>query len=132
MALDAVEFTRRFLLHVLPSGLVRIRQFGVLSNRVRQQKLDQCRVLLAALGHRPSRQEQPSALPRSCSASAWPTTWHPLSRTSRRPTQLLTARRMNILTKRKRAHVRVGGDSTLVQRLSKLPRSSRGTVGALV
>jgi len=47
MTLEAVEFIRRFLLHVLPSGLVRIRQFGFLSNRVRQHKLEQCRVLLA-------------------------------------------------------------------------------------
>ena len=48
MTLDAVEFIRRFLLHVLPSGFVRIRQFGFLANRVRQQKLLQCRALLAA------------------------------------------------------------------------------------
>jgi hypothetical protein len=46
MTLDAVEFIRRFLLHVLPSGLVRIRQFGFLANRVRKQKLEQCRALL--------------------------------------------------------------------------------------
>ena len=46
MTLDAVEFIRRFLLHVLPSGFVRIRQFGLLANRVRKQKLDQCRALL--------------------------------------------------------------------------------------
>ena len=48
MTLDAVEFLRRFLLHVLPSGLVRIRQFGFLANRVRKSKLDLCRTLLAA------------------------------------------------------------------------------------
>jgi hypothetical protein len=48
MTLDAVEFIRRFLLHVLPSGLVRIRQFGFLANRVRKQKLEQCRTLLGA------------------------------------------------------------------------------------
>jgi len=47
MTLDAVEFIRRFLLHVLPSGFVRIRQFGFLANRVRKQKLLQCRALLA-------------------------------------------------------------------------------------
>jgi hypothetical protein len=47
MTLEAVEFIRRFLLHVLPSGLVRIRQFGFLANRVRQHKLEQCRILLA-------------------------------------------------------------------------------------
>jgi hypothetical protein len=48
MTLDAVEFLRRFLLHVLPTGLVRIRQFGLLANRVRKSKLERCRVLLAA------------------------------------------------------------------------------------
>lgn len=48
MTLDAVEFIRRFLLHVLPSGFVRIRQFGLLANRVRKHKLALCRVLLAA------------------------------------------------------------------------------------
>jgi hypothetical protein len=48
MSLDAVEFLRRFLLHVLPTGLVRIRQFGFLANRVRKSKLERCRVLLAA------------------------------------------------------------------------------------
>jgi hypothetical protein len=47
MTLDALEFLRRFLLHVLPSGLVRIRQFGFLANRFRTQKLQLCRTLLA-------------------------------------------------------------------------------------
>jgi hypothetical protein len=47
MTLDAVEFIRRFLLHVLPGGFVRIRQFGFLSNRVRKEKLALCRTLLA-------------------------------------------------------------------------------------
>ena len=46
MTLDAVEFIRRFLLHVLPRGFVRIRQFGFLANRARRGKLVQCRVLL--------------------------------------------------------------------------------------
>jgi hypothetical protein len=48
MTLDAVEFLRRFLLHVLPTGLVRIRQFGLLSNRERTRKLELCRTLIAA------------------------------------------------------------------------------------
>src|SRR5580693_1719023 len=48
MTLDAIEFLRRFLLHVLPTGLVRIRHFGFLANRVRKSKLDLCRTLLAA------------------------------------------------------------------------------------
>jgi len=54
MTLDAVEFIRRFLLHVLPSGMVRIRQFGFLANRVRQSKLELCRTLLAVLPSHPS------------------------------------------------------------------------------
>jgi len=39
MTLDAVEFIRRFLLHVLPSGFVKIRHFGLLANRNRRQAL---------------------------------------------------------------------------------------------
>lgn len=48
MKLDAVEFMRRFLLHVLPRGFVRIRQFGFLANRVRKKKLVLCRSSLNA------------------------------------------------------------------------------------
>jgi Putative transposase/Transposase zinc-binding domain len=48
MTLDAVEFIRRFLLHILPTGLVRIRQFGFLANRARGNKLALCRALLGA------------------------------------------------------------------------------------
>ena len=48
MTLEAVEFMRRFLLHVLPRGFVRIRQFGLLANRVRKDKLVLCRSLLNA------------------------------------------------------------------------------------
>src|SRR5208282_6658925 len=46
MTLSADEFIRRFLLHVLPNGFQRIRYYGFLGNRHRQQKLDQCRRLL--------------------------------------------------------------------------------------
>jgi hypothetical protein len=46
MDLDAEEFIRRFLLHVLPEGLQRIRYYGFLGNRYRQQKLALCRSLL--------------------------------------------------------------------------------------
>lgn len=46
MTLSAEEFIRRFLLHVLPNGLQRIRYYGFLGNRYRQEKLDQCRQLL--------------------------------------------------------------------------------------
>jgi hypothetical protein len=46
MSLDAVEFMRRFLQHVVPSGFVRIRHFGFLANRFRSEKLKLCRQLL--------------------------------------------------------------------------------------
>ncbi len=46
MTLPAVEFIRRFLLHVLPPGFHRIRYYGFLGNRVRRDKLARCRELL--------------------------------------------------------------------------------------
>ena len=46
MTLSADEFIRRLLLHTLPEGFQRIRYYGFLSNRYRQQKLAQCRRLL--------------------------------------------------------------------------------------
>jgi Putative transposase/Transposase zinc-binding domain len=48
MTLDAIEFVRRFLLHVLPSGFVRIRHYGLLANCHRREKLALCRELLGA------------------------------------------------------------------------------------
>jgi hypothetical protein len=46
MRLDAHEFIRRFLLHVLPRGLQRIRHYGLLCNRLRESRLRMCRHLL--------------------------------------------------------------------------------------
>jgi Putative transposase/Transposase zinc-binding domain len=46
MTLAAEEFIRRFLLHVLPNGFQRIRYYGFLGNRHRQEKLEHCRRLL--------------------------------------------------------------------------------------
>jgi Putative transposase/Transposase zinc-binding domain len=46
MTLDGIEFLRRFLQHVLPTGFVRIRHFGLLANRHREEKLNRCRSLL--------------------------------------------------------------------------------------
>lgn len=48
MTLKTDEFIRRFLLHVLPRGFQRIRQFGLLANRQRRYKLALCRTLLGA------------------------------------------------------------------------------------
>jgi hypothetical protein len=46
MTLDAGQFIRRFLLQVLPSRFMRLRHYGLLVNRDRNQKLARCRVLL--------------------------------------------------------------------------------------
>ena len=46
MTLSAEEFIRRFLLHVLPNGFQRIRYYGFLGNRHREEKPAVCRRLL--------------------------------------------------------------------------------------
>jgi hypothetical protein len=46
MTVSAEEFMRRFLLHILPKGFVRIRHFGVLANFRRSEFIDLCRRLL--------------------------------------------------------------------------------------
>lgn len=46
MTLHSHEFLRRFFLHVLPKGFVRIRHYGLLANRFRNQNLAQARQLL--------------------------------------------------------------------------------------
>lgn len=48
MTLSAEEFLRRFLLHVLPRGFVRIRHFGFMANRQRTARIALCRQLLPA------------------------------------------------------------------------------------
>jgi hypothetical protein len=63
MTLSASEFVRRFLLHVLPSGLVRIRHYGILSNRHRRGNLARCRELLAGGAAVQSEPESAAPLP---------------------------------------------------------------------
>jgi Putative transposase/Transposase zinc-binding domain len=58
MRLSGEEFCRRFLLHVLPEGLQRIRHYGLLSNRHGHARLDRCRELLAQ-APTPSRRPKP-------------------------------------------------------------------------
>jgi hypothetical protein len=50
LTIAAPEFLRRFLLHVTPPGLCRIRHYGFLSNRCKEQQLPRCREVL---GHSP-------------------------------------------------------------------------------
>ncbi len=49
MTLDAVEFLRRFLLHVLPRGFIKIRYYGFLAHPKRTAGLARCRELLEVL-----------------------------------------------------------------------------------
>jgi predicted RNA-binding Zn-ribbon protein involved in translation (DUF1610 family) len=58
MRLDAVEFLRRFLLHVLPKGFPKVRSYGFLANR--SSKLERCRQLLGAEAGHGVRVEEPS------------------------------------------------------------------------
>ena len=46
MTLNADEFIRRFLIHVLPDGFRRIRYYGLFGNRYRTDKLARCRELI--------------------------------------------------------------------------------------
>jgi hypothetical protein len=64
MTLPVAEFIRRFLLHVLPEGFVRIRYYGLLANRHREGNLKRCRELLAG--------QAPAELPATASpGEAW-------------------------------------------------------------
>lgn len=62
MTLAAVEFLRRFSLHILPKGLVRIRQYGLLANRGRGQRLARCRALLGMAADSPTKAEPAPAV----------------------------------------------------------------------
>ena len=46
MTLNSDEFIRRFLMHILPSKFVKIRHYGIVSNRNRVTKLRKCKMLL--------------------------------------------------------------------------------------
>src|SRR5271166_4675131 len=52
MTLDAAEFIRRFLIHVLPRGFHRIRHYGLFANGSRAESLARARELLAVSAHR--------------------------------------------------------------------------------
>ena len=58
MTLEAVEFLRRLLLHVLPRGLQRIRHYGFLANGVRNVKFPLCRSVLGQVSKSP-REDKP-------------------------------------------------------------------------
>jgi Putative transposase/Transposase zinc-binding domain len=67
MTVTAEEFLRRFLLHVLPHGFVRIRFFGFLANRRRKSLLPLCHQLLVMASSR----GLPSIQPKVSSRAVW-------------------------------------------------------------
>lgn len=46
MTLSAIEFIRRFLMHILPANFMKIRSFGIFSNRTKNTLIKLCRILL--------------------------------------------------------------------------------------
>ena len=61
MTLGAGEFVRRFCLHLLPKGFVKIRHFGFLSNRQRGRRVAQARMLLEPVAPTVSGASEPSS-----------------------------------------------------------------------
>jgi hypothetical protein len=83
MTLTLEEFLRRFVQHVLPRGLPRIRYFGWLANRRRKELVPLCRTLLGA------------APPPAVSNDAEKTVWRcPVCGTAMRVAERLTATQM--------------------------------------
>jgi hypothetical protein len=59
LTIEAVEFIRRFLLHILPEQFVKIRYYGILSHRSRKGKLLRCKRLLGVVTSK-----EPEAVPK--------------------------------------------------------------------
>lgn len=53
VTMKGVEFLRRFLMHILPKGLVKIRHYGLLANRNKKTKLSLCRKLTNSPTYKP-------------------------------------------------------------------------------
>ena len=66
MVLPGEEFLRRFLLHVLPKGLMRIRHYGYLANRVRVKQLNHIRQRLATNSGGDTLTEKPASIWSEC------------------------------------------------------------------
>ncbi len=87
MTLAATEFLRRFFLHVLSKGFVRIRHFGFLANRFRTSRLSLCRQFLAA--------DSPAATPGPASPDSCSTWQYPVCGTTMVLIQRLSAQELS-------------------------------------
>jgi Putative transposase len=63
MTLEAPEFIRRFLLHVLPSGFHRIRHYGLFAGTLRAHNIERVRQLLAAPERPPAKADTDAETP---------------------------------------------------------------------
>ena len=77
LSLSSSEFIRRFLMHTLPGGFVRIRYYGFLANRHRNERLEKCRDLLGVTSvptptipesQTPVETSDPAPSPKTCPA----------------------------------------------------------------
>ena len=77
LPLSSSEFIRRFLMHTLPSGFVRIRYYGFLANRHRNERIEKCRDLLGVTlvpastiqeSQTPAENSDPAPSPKTCPA----------------------------------------------------------------
>jgi hypothetical protein len=62
LTLTAREFIRRFSLHILPAGLVRIRHYGILANNRRQRDIAKARAIFQRPGSQPANPTAPQQL----------------------------------------------------------------------
>jgi hypothetical protein len=69
LTLSALEFIRRFSLHILPSGLVRIRHYGILGNNRRKRDIQAARAIFEHRGHALELQAQSDADKSMCCPS---------------------------------------------------------------
>lgn len=53
LTLQGIEFVRRFLMHVLPKGFIKVRYYGVLATRNKKTKLSLCRKLTSSSSYKP-------------------------------------------------------------------------------
>jgi len=63
LTLEGPEFVPRFLMRIVPKGLMRVRHYGFLANRCRRRKLERVRVALAVVDEpapREARSSQPA------------------------------------------------------------------------
>jgi hypothetical protein len=66
MTLPAVEFLRRFSMHIVPPRFTRVRYFGFLANRVRAANIDKARALIGKPHRLRTRSEPPAPLCPRC------------------------------------------------------------------